>query len=237
MRARADKGVRKMLKYEYEDWKHVFKLDPNKKISNYDLEKICESGTDAVMIGGSDGVTEDNVLDLLVRVRRYSVPCVLEVSATEMVAPGFDFYFIPSILNSRSVEWVTGIHHKAVKEFGDIMNWDEVAMEGYCVLNEKSKVAALTNAKTDLTVEDVVAYAQMAEKMFRFPIFYLEYSGTFGDIEVVKAVSNVLEKTQLFYGGGIKTDEQAKTIAQYASTIVVGNIIYEDINQALKTVI
>lgn len=225
-----------MVKYEYEEWKHIFKLDPNKDISDNDLEKICESGTDAVMIGGSDGVTEDNILDLLVRVRRYLVPCVLEVVAVETVTPGFDFYFIPSVLNSRSVEWVTGLHHKAVKEFGDIMNWDQIVMEGYCVLNEKSKVAELTNAKTDLTVEDVVAYAQMAEKMFKYPIFYLEYSGIFGDIDVVKAVSNVLQETQLFYGGGIKTVEEAKAVAQYASTVVVGNIIYDDLNQALATV-
>ncbi|WNF36870.1 heptaprenylglyceryl phosphate synthase [Bacillaceae bacterium IKA-2] len=225
-----------MDKYEYEDWKHIFKLDPNKELSDNDLEKICESGTDAVMIGGSDGVTEDNILDLLVRIRRYLVPCVLEVASVETVTPGFDFYFIPSVLNSRSVEWVTGLHHKAVKEFGGIMNWNEIVMEGYCVLNERSKVADLTNAKTDLTVEDVVAYAQMSEKMFKYPIFYLEYSGVFGDLEVVKAVSNVLEETQLFYGGGIKTISEAKTVAQYANTIVVGNIIYEDIDLALATV-
>lgn len=225
-----------MGKYEYEEWKHIFKLDPNKELSDNDLEKICISGTDAVMIGGSDGVTEDDILDLLVRIRRYFVPCVLEVTAVEIVTPGFDFYFIPTVLNSRSVEWVTGLHHKAVKEFGAIMNWDEIAMEGYCVLNEKSKVAKLTNAKTDLTVEDVVAYALMAEKMFKYPIFYLEYSGIFGDIEVVKAVSNVLQETQLFYGGGIKTVEEAKAVAQYASTVVVGNIIYDDLNQALATV-
>ncbi|QOY37850.1 heptaprenylglyceryl phosphate synthase [Anaerobacillus isosaccharinicus] len=221
---------------EYHEWKHVFKLDPNKEINDNDLERICESGTDGLIIGGSDGVTEDNILDLLMRIRRYSVPCALEVSSLETVTPGFDYYFIPSVLNSNSTNWITGLHHKAVKEFGAIMNWDEIVMEGYCVLNPESKVAAITESNTNLTTEDIVAYAQMAEKMFKLPIFYIEYSGVYGDVEVVKEVSEILQRTQLFYGGGIKTLEQAKEMAEFANTIVVGNIIYENIDQALSTV-
>ena len=51
--------------YDVTEWKHVFKLDPNKEISDEQLEAICESGTDAILIGGSDNVTEDNVLQLM----------------------------------------------------------------------------------------------------------------------------------------------------------------------------
>lgn len=52
------------------------------------------------MVGGSDDVTEDGVLDLLARVRRYSVPVILEVSTIESVTPGYDYFFIPTVLNS-----------------------------------------------------------------------------------------------------------------------------------------
>lgn len=221
---------------EFHEWKHVFKLDPNKGISDKDLERICDSGTDGIIIGGSDGVTADNVLDLLVRVRRFAIPCALEVSSVEIIIPGFDYYFIPSILNSHSTDWMIGLHHKAVKEYGAIINWNEIVMEGYCVLNQNSKVATLTSAQTDLSEDDIIAYAEIAEKMFKLPIFYLEYSGSYGDVEVVREVSDVLQKTRLFYGGGIKTLEQAKEMAEFADTIVVGNIIYEDIEQALLTV-
>ncbi|MEH7503505.1 heptaprenylglyceryl phosphate synthase [Neobacillus drentensis] len=222
--------------YDFREWRHVFKLDPNKELSDDHLEKICESGTDAIIVGGTDGITLENVLDLMARVRRFSLPCVLEVSTIETVTPGFDLYFIPTILNSNDPKWITGLHHQAVREFGEIMDWEEIVMEGYCILNEDCKAAKLTNAKTNLTNEEVNAYAVMAEKMFQLPIFYLEYSGKYGDVNLVADVRESLEKTVLFYGGGISTIEQASEMAKHADVIVVGNAIYENFDLALETV-
>ncbi|MDF2855075.1 MAG: heptaprenylglyceryl phosphate synthase [Neobacillus sp.] len=222
--------------YDFREWRHVFKLDPNKEISDEQLEKICESGTDAVIVGGTDGVTLENVLDLMARIRRYTLPCVLEVSGIETITPGFDLYFIPTILNSNEAKWITGLHHEAVKEYGEIIDWDELILEGYCIINEDCKAAKLTKAKTDVTTEDVKAYAMMAEKMFQLPIFYLEYSGKYGDVELVADVKKVLKNTTLFYGGGISTVEQAAEMAKHANVIVVGNAIYENFEQALATV-
>ncbi|ADE67375.1 MULTISPECIES: heptaprenylglyceryl phosphate synthase [Priestia] len=222
--------------YDIKEWRHVFKLDPNKEISDADLEKICESGTDAVLVGGSDGVTLDNVLQLLMRIRRYTVPCALEVSIIDSVTPGFDSYFIPTVLNSKDPKWIVDLHHGAMKEYGEIMDWDEIFVEGYCVLNPEAKVAALTEAKTDLNTEDVVAYARMAERMFHLPVFYLEYSGTYGDPELVAEVKNSLNETKLFYGGGIETKEQASEMGELADTVIVGNVIYTNLAEALKTV-
>lgn len=222
--------------YDIREWRHVFKLDPNKEITDENLEKICESKTDAIIVGGTDGVTLEKVLDLMARVRRYTVPCVLEVSSIDCITPGFDLYFIPSVLNSKDPKWIVDLHHQAIKEYGDIMNWDEILFQGYCILNEDCKVAKLTKARTELSMDDVNAYAMLAEKMFHLPIFYLEYSGTYGETEIVKEVSKVLTSTKLFYGGGIEGLEQAREMAAYADVIVVGNIIYTDIEKALSTV-
>lgn len=222
--------------YDVREWRHVFKLDPNKEISDEHLEQICESGTDAVIVGGTDGVTLDNVLHLMARIRRYTVPCVLEISSIDTVTPGFDLYFIPTILNSNDTKWITRLHHQAVKEYGDIMDWEEILMEGYCILNSDCKAAKLTSVNTELTKDDVRAYAMMAEKMFRLPIFYIEYSGTYGDVELVADVKNTLENTTVFYGGGISTFEQAAEMAKHADVIVVGNAIYENFADALETV-
>lgn len=222
--------------YDITEWKHVFKLDPDKEINDEELEKICESGTDAILVGGSDNITEDNVLNLMARIRRYLIPCVLEVSTAESIIPGFDLYFIPTVLNSKKTKWMMELHHEAVKEYGEIMNWDEILVEGYCILNSECKAAALTDANTELSIEDVKAYARVAENMYHLPIFYLEYSGKLGDITVVEQTKKVLNHTKLFYGGGISTPEQAKEFAQFADVVVVGNVIYENLPAALKTV-
>lgn len=222
--------------YDVSQWRHAFKLDPNKVISHEDLELICESGTDAIIVGGTDGVTLEKVLDLMARIRRYTVPCVLEVSNIESITPGFDLYFIPTVLNTDDPKWITGLHHQAVKEYGELMDWEEILVEGYCILNKDCKAAKQTGANTDLTVDDVAAYAMMAEKMFHMPIFYLEYSGAYGDPNLVETVKDMLTDTKLFYGGGITSAARAKEMGQYADVIIVGNIIYDDIKEAMKTV-
>ncbi|OEH93392.1 heptaprenylglyceryl phosphate synthase [Bacillus solimangrovi] len=222
--------------YDFREWRHVFKLDPNKDLDDDALEAICESGTDAVIVGGSDGVTLDNTLNLLARIRRFSVPCVLEISNAESITPGFDFYFIPTVLNSRDAKWVIGVHHETLKEYGDFIDWDEVAVEGYCILNGDSKAGKLTQASADIEENDVIAYARMAQHFFSLPIFYVEYSGMYGDPKLVEQVSKELSSTRLFYGGGIETIDQAEEMGTYADTIVVGNSIYTNLSEALKTV-
>ncbi|WP_016838755.1 heptaprenylglyceryl phosphate synthase [Ureibacillus thermosphaericus] len=222
---------------DYKNWRHVFKIDPSKELSDEALEKVCESGTDVILVGGTDGITLDNVLEQLVRIRRYSVPIALEISTIESITPGFDYYLIPTVLNSTNTKWVKDLHHAAIKEFGDVMVWDELVAEGYCILNPDCKVAKATEADTNLTKEDVIAYARLAENYFKLPIFYVEYSGTYGDVEIVAGVKEVLSETRLFYGGGIRNAEQAKKMAKFADTVIVGNVIYEDLKEALKTVV
>ena len=45
--------------------------------------------------------------------------------------------------------------HKALKQFGFMVNFDEVVLEGYLVLNPDSKVAKLTQSNTNIDIEDV----------------------------------------------------------------------------------
>lgn len=221
--------------YNRKEWKHVFKLDPNKSLSDDQLDQICKSGTDAIIVGGTDNVTLDGVLDLLSHIRRYTVPCILEVSTLDAVTPGFDFYYIPMVLNSKEKKWMMDIQHQAVKEFGHMLDWNELEAEGYCIVNPKAK--AFKQADCSMPDDDdVIAYAQMAEHLFQFPIFYLEYSGTYGDPELVRKVKAELNKTQLFYGGGITNETEANQMAAHADVIVVGNGLYEDFAGALKTV-
>ncbi|WP_425450970.1 heptaprenylglyceryl phosphate synthase [Saliterribacillus persicus] len=217
------------------EWRHVFKLDPAKEIDDELLEKICESGTDAIIVGGTDNVTLDGVLQLLSRIRRYTVPCILEISTIDSVTPGFDYYFVPMVLNSQEKKWMMDAQHEAVVEYGDIIDWDQMRAEGYCIMNKDAKVYEHAGCKLP-TTEETIAYARMAEHLFHLPFFYLEYSGVYGDPKIVEAVKRELKQTKLIYGGGITHKEQAEEMSAFADIIVVGNAVYENSKEALKTV-
>ena len=53
---------------DWRKWKHITKIDPDKKITARVVDKIIESKTDAVMVSGTLGISKDKVkkvLDLL----------------------------------------------------------------------------------------------------------------------------------------------------------------------------
>lgn len=221
----------------YETWRHVFKLDPEREISDETLDAVCMSGTDAVLVGGTTGVTYDNTVDLLSRIRRYEVPCALEVSDENSAVPGFDYYFIPMVLNTDRAEWLIGHQVEALRKLGAFIPWDQTAAEGYLILNPDAKAAKLTGARTDLDAESLAAHVYMADRLMRLPIVYVEYSGTYGDMSLVKRAGTSVTGARVFYGGGIDSADKARQAAEAAHTVIVGNALYDDrLEAALSTV-
>jgi putative glycerol-1-phosphate prenyltransferase len=214
----------------------VFKLDPERKISDEALDQICTSGTDAIIVGGSSGVTFENTVDLMARIRRYSVDCALEVSTMEGAVPGFDGYFVPLVLNTSRAEWITGRQTEGLLEYGSFVPWEETAAQGYIILNAEATAAKVTEAQTELTEAEIIAHVRMGDRLMRLPIIYLEYSGRFGDMQLVKRARAMVSQARLFYGGGIDTAEKARQAAESAHTVVVGNVIYSNLEAALSTV-
>ncbi|MGZ0051995.1 heptaprenylglyceryl phosphate synthase [Brevibacillus gelatini] len=221
---------------DYRSWRHTFKLDPDKTIDDEALELVCESGTDAIIVGGTYGVTFDNTLDLMSRIRRYAVPAVLEISSLDAVVPGFDAYLIPLVLNAGDPDWMFTPHVTGLKTYGAYIHWDEIITEGYLIANPAAGAAKLTCARPIADAAEAKAYAQVATKICRLPVVYLEYSGTYGDPAIVKACKAGADEAHVFYGGGIRTPQQAAEMAAIADTVVVGNVIYDDLQAALATV-
>ena len=226
-------------------WRHIIKLDPDREISAERLDFVCSSGTDALILGGTQGVTRAKVAGLMKRLDGCGLPVLIEVSAVEVLVPEARGYLIPLVLNSPEAHWVVGAHHSALKLFGWVIDWSRVLAEGYVILNGDSAVARLTRAATALGPDDVAAYAQYAERLLGLPILYLEYSGTYGDPHLVRAAREALENSassggtvrggsRLFYGGGIDSAEKAAEMGALADTIVVGNLIYGDRWRALR---
>ncbi|MED4958923.1 geranylgeranylglyceryl/heptaprenylglyceryl phosphate synthase, partial [Paenibacillus macerans] len=107
---------------------------------------------------------------------------------------------------------------------------------GYLVLNPEATGAKRTAANAGLDAAQAGAYAQFADKLLGLPIVSAEYSGQLGDLELVPAMRRTLERSRLFYGGGITDAESARRAAAVCDTVVVGNAVYTDLEQALETV-
>ena len=213
----------------WKTWAHVTKLDPDKRLPQEAVEEIVTSGTDALMLSGTLNVTRENLHELLDLVSAHGLPLVVEPASPDCAIfdKGSDHLFVPSVLNTNDVRWVVGKHYAWLRHASGI-DWEMVVPVAYIVLNPNSAVGRVTGADCSLSGEDVAAFAQVADRYFRFPIVYIEYSGTYGDPAIVQAASEAVEHATLYYGGGIRSAEQAAEMGRYADTIVVGNAVYEE---------
>lgn len=220
----------------WKSWNHVTKLDPDKHLTPEKMTGVVTSGTDALMLSGTLNVTRENMQELLRQVARYGLPLVVEPAGPEaVIAEGIDFLFIPSVLNTQEVRWIVGKHQQWVQQ--QEIDWERVIPEAYIVLNPDSSVGKVTRSNCSLSPGEVAAYATVADRYFHFPIVYIEYSGTYGDPGVVKAVSEALDTSVLYYGGGINSPEKAAEMARFADTIVVGNAVYDQGIDVLKATV
>lgn len=224
---------------KWKDWVHVTKLDPDKQLKEGDIDAIAASGTDALMLSGTLNVTKENLAALQKQVKAYDLPLVMEPAGPEAVLmQGVDYVFVPSVLNTTDVTWIVGKHKVWVQMAQQKIPWGErIVPEAYIVLNPNSSVGRVTKSLCDLQPDEVAAYTSVAENYFHFPIVYIEYSGTFGNPEVVKAASEAVDKSILYYGGGINSAEKAATMGKYADTIVVGNAVYDQGAAVLKATV
>lgn len=211
------------------EWDHVLKVDPDKSLpSGVTYADACATGTDAIEIGGTTGMTEAKMQAVIEACSRYDVPLYQEPSnpAVVVASEALAGYLIPTVFNAGESFWVTGAHKEWIRVDPDL-DWDRTATEAYIVLNPDSAVAEYTAADCDQSAEDVAAYAKVAERLFGQRIVYIEYSGRFGDPEKVAAAADALQSATLFYGGGIHDFDSAHTMARHADVIVVGNLLYD----------
>ncbi|MDN7025721.1 phosphoglycerol geranylgeranyltransferase [Methanoculleus sp. FWC-SCC1] len=216
------------MQQNWKNWVHVTKLDPDKPISPAAVEEIVTSGTDALMLSGTLNVTQENLRDLLDLVAAHDLPLVVEPAGPECVIfDGIDLLFVPSVMNTDDARWIVGKHQAWLRHGDGAIRWEKVVPEAYIVLNPASAVGQVTRAHCGIGAEDVAAYASVADRYFRFPIVYIEYSGAYGDPAVVRAAADAVENAVLYYGGGITSGERAAEMGRYADTIVVGNAVYD----------
>ncbi|PSP90604.1 geranylgeranylglyceryl/heptaprenylglyceryl phosphate synthase [Halobacteriales archaeon QS_4_69_34] len=226
-------------------WEHVVKVDPDKALRDGEtFADVAATGTDAVIVGGTTGMTEAKMRAAVDACAASDVPLYIEPSHAAAVVHSSDLdgYLVPIVLNAGDVAWTTGAHKEwvrmdranATEEREREIDWSRTHTEAYIVLNPDASVAEYTRADCDLDAAEVAAYAEVAERMLGQPIVYVEYSGTFGDPETVAAARDALDSAALFYGGGIHDYDSAREMAAVADTVVVGDLVHEDGCEAVR---
>ncbi|WP_247007367.1 phosphoglycerol geranylgeranyltransferase [Halorientalis litorea] len=212
------------------EWSHILKVDPDKTLVDGEtFADVCRTGTDAIAVGGTTGMTEAKMAEVVEACGTHDVPLYIEPSHSNAVvhSDDLDGYLIPIVFNAGDIAWVTGAH-KEWARLDDDIDWANTFTEGYIVLNPDSSVAEYTGADCDLGAEEVAAYAEVAEQMFGQDIVYIEYSGTLGDPDIVAAAQADLDEATLFYGGGIHDYDSAYTMGQHADVVVVGDLVHDE---------
>ncbi len=218
-------------------WRLAVKFDPDRQLPEKAFLALKHKNIDAVIIGGTEGINFDNTWQLAESVRQsgYTGVMLQEISSMDAVVPNVDGYLIPMVLNAGDKKWLIENQIDAIKKYDGIINWKNIIAEGYLVCNQQSAVGRLTDS-SKITKEDAVAYTHLAEELLGLPVLYIEYSGVYGDIDLIRQVSQTRKKTQLFYGGGIKSIAQLNEVALYVDTVILGNVFYENPDSALLIV-
>ncbi len=212
------------------EWDHILKIDPDKSLVDGEtFEDVAATGTDAIEVGGTTGMTEEKMSRVVDACGKYDIPLYIEPSNPSSVVHSdvHDGYLVPIVMNAGDVTWTTGAHKEWVRLDDDI-DWSRTWTEAYIVLNPEASVATYTGANCEQDADDVAAYAEVAEQMFGQEIVYVEYSGTLGDPKKVRAANEALDASTLFYGGGIHDYDSAHQMAQEADVVIVGDLVHDE---------
>ena len=220
----------------WDDWDHVLKVDPDKELCDGEtFEDVVATGTDALEIGGTKGMTAEKMDRVVSACADGGVPIYQEPSNPSVVIDhdALEGYLVPTVFNAGDPFWITGAHKEWVRIDGPL-DWERTTTEAYVVMNPDAAVAEYTDADCDLSPEDVASYARVAEKLFGQEIVYVEYSGTFGDGETVAADRDALDDATLFYGGGVRDYDAANEMGRHADVVVVGDLLHDEGCEAVR---
>lgn len=212
-----------------DSWERLLKLDPDRAHTEAMLDQACKAPVDALILGGTWGVTTRNATDLALalRARKVRRPIWQEVSSDNGIAFGVDGYLFPIVLNALDIDVFARSYVKALRLYRSVIPWNKCESIGYVVMNEACAVARRARAEIPRDLEDVLAYAAYGTRLCGMKALYLEYSGTLGDVRVLQSVKRAFPHIHLVYGGGIETLEQMEIMKRFADTVVVGNVLYE----------
>lgn len=211
---------------------HMTLLDPDKQTAK-EAGRIASDatryGTDAIMIGGSTGVTQATVDATVLAIKKAtSVPTILFPASAANLSRHADALYFMSLLNSRDPRLIVGEQRRAapvVKAWGlETIPMAYLVVEPGMRAGEVGQADPIPRGKPEAAVE----YALAAE-MLGMKLVYLEAGSGAPDPvpgPMIRAVHEAIA-VPLIVGGGIRTADAARDVAVAGADIVVTGTIVE----------
>ncbi|WP_069807688.1 geranylgeranylglyceryl/heptaprenylglyceryl phosphate synthase [Vulcanisaeta thermophila] len=223
---------------------HMTLLDPDKVSPREFLElarRAQDYGTDAIMVGGSLGVSEGQLDEYLKPLRDFiKVPIILFPGSVANLSNYADAVFFLSVLNSADPYFIVGAQVQAavllIKRFRRL----EPISLAYLIIGDGGAVGYVSHARPIPYDRDDIALAYAyAAQLMGFEMVYLEAGS--GAREPVRArmISRVksIVTRPVIVGGGIRSPEKAMEAAVAGADAVVTGTIVEEDPELLKDII
>jgi phosphoglycerol geranylgeranyltransferase len=212
---------------------HMTLIDPAKQIAE-EAGRIAQRaqvfGTDAIMVGGSTDITQQNLDETVLAIKKVcTLPVIYFPSGAHAISRHCDAIYFMSMLNSRCLKHVIG-EQVAGAPIIKMLKLEPVSM-GYIIIAPGMKVGEVGQADP-IPRDDIklaCSYALAAEYM-GMELVYLEAGSGAPEpvpMEMIKAVSQNLS-VPLIIGGGIRKVEQALAVKNAGASIIVTGTIAEN---------
>jgi phosphoglycerol geranylgeranyltransferase len=211
---------------------HLTLLDPEEQSPEEAVSIAVEAvsgGTDGIMLGGS--TSDSTELDATAKALKENVdvPIILFPGNISGVSKYADAIFFMSLLNSSNPYWITGaqaLGAPTIKKIGI-----ETISMGYLVVEPGGTVGWVGDAKIipRMKPDLATAYAMAAEFM-GMKLIYLE-AGSGADEHIPEEMIRMVKKMTdsiVIVGGGIRTGEDAASIASAGADILVTGTVVEN---------
>ncbi|MCX6650570.1 MAG: geranylgeranylglyceryl/heptaprenylglyceryl phosphate synthase [Methanomassiliicoccales archaeon] len=212
---------------------HMTLLDPAKQSPEHaaKMASVAEGmGTDAIMVGGSTGVTQENLDTTILAIKKkVKVPVIYFPSGAHAISPYADAMYFMSMLNSTTVDNVILQQVKGAP-IVKMIKLEPISM-GYIIVEPGMKVGKVGKANPIPRAEPktAAAYALAAEYM-GMKLVYLEAGSGAPEavpLEMIAAVKKTIT-VPLIVGGGIRDAQTAEKVRLAGADIVVTGTVVED---------
>lgn len=225
-----------ILKKIEESTIHMGLIDPDEQEPEKagELGAILEEvGSDAVMVGGSTGITKESLDDTIKSIKeRCNLPVIIFPSRAKTISEYADAIYFMSMLNSTDITKVIGeqaLGAPLIKK----MNIEPLSM-AYLIVEPGMTVGRVGDA--ELIPRDnpkrAIGYG-LAAKFLGMDLLYLEAGSGAPEPIPTRLISAVKQGVglPLIIGGGITNEGQARAIADAGADIIVTGTLIEQSSQ------